>query len=46
MTVIVNVTSVDGAPLVGFAVFITSMFAGVAVMGSSSLSVTRSPVGR
>ena len=45
VTVIVNVTSVDAAPLVGLAVFTTSMFAGVAVTYASSSSVTGSPVG-
>ena len=45
VTVIVNVTFVDGAPLVGFAIFTTLISAGVISTYASSSSVTGSPVG-
>ena len=45
VTVIVNVTSVDAAPLVGLAVFTTLIFAGVAVTYALSSSVIGLPVG-
>ena len=45
VTVIVNVTSVNAAPLVGFAVFTTLIPGTVIVTGVLSLAVTGSPMG-